>query len=123
MDAKLLDIWIPDIRDADAAILIFEGNVWMIDCGDQKAAKRLVMLMRQLGIRKIDRLFNTHPHHDHLNGLQMRRTRPRVEELLICFGEDSTDSMIQAMTVCRGPGIPVSRFYGRGYVSPWGTGR
>ena len=58
--AQLLEIWMPDIRDADAAILMYGGDTWMIDCGDERAAKRLVLLMKQLGIQKIDRLFNSH---------------------------------------------------------------
>ena len=53
-DAKLLEIWFPNIRDADAAILTFDGQVYMIDCGDEKSAVRTAVLLRQLGIDHID---------------------------------------------------------------------
>ena len=109
-DAQLLEIWMPDIRDADAAILTFGGEVWMIDCGDVRAAKRLVILMRQLGIERVDRLFNSHPHHDHLNGLEMTADTAEIGELLICFPENATEHMKQAMTVCADRGIPVTAY-------------
>ena len=38
------------LRDADAAVLQYGGETWMIDCGDERAAKRLVILLKQLGI-------------------------------------------------------------------------
>ena len=110
LDAKLLDIWFPNIANADEAILIYDGNVWLIDCGDQKAGERGAELIRRLGISRIGRLFNSHPHHDHILGLQETDAAARVEELLVCFGEDSTDSMVKALKYAFQAGIPVSRF-------------
>ena len=109
-DAQLLEIWMPDIRDADAAILLYGGDTWMIDCGDERAAKRLVLLMKQLGIQKIDRLFNSHPHHDHLGGLRMTAEAAEIGELLICFPEDSTVHMQDALAFASEAGIRVSHY-------------
>ena len=120
-DAKLLEIWMPDIRDADAAILLYDGEVWMIDCGDERAARRLVILLGQLGIQKIDRLFNSHPHHDHLNGLEMTADAAAVAELMICFPEDSTEHMKRALTFAKDRGIRVTH-YGDGDVYAMGDG-
>ena len=53
-DAKLLEIWFPNIRDADEAILVYDGQVWMIDCGDKRMGSRGAVMLRQLGISRID---------------------------------------------------------------------
>ena len=45
-----------------------------------------------------------------IEGLQATNDAAPVEELLICFGEDSTDSMIKALEYARGQGISVARF-------------
>ena len=106
----LLEIWFPPIRDQDCAIFCYQDQVWMLDCGDERAQEQIVPLLKELGIEKIDRLFNTHPHHDHLNGLYAIDAACPVGELLICFPEDSTKHMTAAMEYCRGNGIPVTHF-------------
>ena len=82
----------------------------MIDCGDERAETEIVPLLESLGISQVDRLINTHPHHDHLNGLYAIDAEIPVKELLICFPEDATRHMTAAMEYCRGNGIPVTSF-------------
>ena len=87
LDAKFLHVWFPNIANEDEAIICYDDEVWLIDCGDGRGASRGVKLMRKLGITEIDKLFNTHPHHDHLNGLQIMDEAVPVSELLICYPE------------------------------------
>ena len=108
--AKVLDIWFPDIRDADAAVLVYEDRVWMLDCGDERTGERLQVLLKQLGITRVNRIFNSHPHHDHLNGLTWVDDAAPVEELLICFPEDATTHMEAAMEAAREREITVTHF-------------
>ena len=110
MDADLLHIWFPNIMNADEAILIFQGETWLIDCGDEKNGARGAELISRLGIERIRKLFNTHPHHDHLNGLRITDETAKVEELRICFGGASTEHMIRAVTYAEGNGIRVAEF-------------
>ena len=110
MDADLLHIWFPNIMNADEAILIFQGETWLIDCGDERNGARGAELISRLGIERIRKLFNTHPHHDHLNGLQVTNETAKVEELRICFGGASTEHMIRALTYAEGNGIRVAEF-------------
>ena len=109
-DAKLLEIWFPNIRDADEAILMYDGQVWMIDCGDERAASRGVLLLKQLGIEKIETLFNSHLHHDHINGLALTDDTARVEEVRICFQPDLTESGLRLIRVAEERQIPIREF-------------
>ena len=120
-NAKLLEIWMPDIRDADATVILYDGEAWMIDCGDERAAKRTVLLLRQLQVEQVQKLFNTHPHHDHLNGLSLITETADVEELLICFPRDINEHMINAMTLCEEKQIRVTP-YGDGESFRMGDG-
>lgn len=110
MDADLLHIWFPNIMNADEAILIFQGETWLIDCGDERNGARGAELISRLGIERIRKLFNTHPHHDHLNGLRITDETAKVEELRICFGGASTEHMIRAVTYAEENGIRVAEF-------------
>ena len=109
-DAKLLEIWFPNIRDADEAVLIYDGQVWMLDCGDERAAARGILLLKQLGIDKIDTLFNSHLHHDHINGLALTHDTARVGELRICFPPDVTESGLRMLRVAEEKQIPIREF-------------
>lgn len=108
---KLLEIWIPNIKDADAAILTYDGEVWMIDCGDVQDGERCAAIFRQIGISRVDRMFNSHPHHDHLNGLAVVDEAAKVGELLICFSPTSTDSAKRMTRVTEQRGIPVAEYH------------
>ncbi len=106
----LLEIWFPRIRDRDAAILRYQDQVWMIDCSDVQAEERVVPLLRSLGITGINRIVNTHPHFDHIDGfISVDRVCP-VEELLICFPEDCNENMKKVTDYCREKGIRITPF-------------
>lgn len=107
---KLLEIWFPNIRDADEAILMYDGQVWMIDCGDEKMGQRGAALLKQLGITKIDILFNSHLHHDHINGLALTDDVAKVGEVRICFSPDLTDSGLRMLWVAEERGILIKEY-------------
>ena len=109
-DDDLLEIWYPSVRDQDAAIFFYQDQVWMLDCGDERAATETVPLLKHLGVQQIDRIINTHPHHDHLNGLYSIDAAVPVRELSICFPQDATSHMTAAMEYCKGNGIAISTF-------------
>lgn len=109
-DRKLFEIWFPNITDADEAVLIYDGEVWLIDCGDEKAGARGARLLRQLGIEKIDRLFTSHLHHDHINGLAATDDTAKVSEVRICFSPDLTSSGLKLIQVAEERHIPVKEY-------------
>ena len=109
-EEDLLDIWFPAIRDQDCTIFRYQDQIWLLDCGDERAEQEIVPLMQHLGITQVDRLINTHPHHDHLNGLYAIAAAIPVRELMVCFPGDATQHMTAAMEYCKGNGIPVSAF-------------
>ena len=122
LDAQFLHVWFPLVANADEAVIVFGDEVWMIDCGDKGMGLRGVRMLEELGIKKIDRLFNSHPHHDHLDGLQVTNEAAPVGELLVCFPEDSSETMVSAMEYAKEENIPV-RHFENGEVFTMGDGR
>ena len=49
-------------------------------------------MLRQLKIDRIDILFNSHLHHDHINGLWLTYSTAEIGEIRICFDPNLTES-------------------------------
>ena len=107
---KLFEIWFPNIRDADEAVLVYDGKAWMIDCGDGKSGARGAKMLEQLGIMDIEVLLNTHLHHDHIDGLEATAEVAKIGEIRICFAPDLTASGLQMLQTAEMWEIPVKEY-------------
>ena len=58
-----------DMGQADATLIFCEGQTMLVDAGLNADATHLVNTLKKLGVRKIDLLVGTHPHEDHIGGL------------------------------------------------------
>lgn len=109
-EAEILHIWLANTRDSDSILLQYGDENWMIDCADERWAPRVVTMLEKLNVTHIDRLINSHPHHDHLAGLHRIDDNVKIAELSIGFPEDENEHMVKAMTSCSLRDIRVSHF-------------
>lgn len=74
LDAILSDdgvaILFVNVGKADAAILRFGDSAVLIDTGSASSAPQLIAGLNALGVAKIDAVFLTHSHSDHVGGLE-----------------------------------------------------
>ncbi len=114
-DAELLEIIFPQVLNADAMLLRCGGRSILVDCASAKQASRVTDMLGQLGVTHLDAIINTHPHYDHLQGLEIVATAVETEELWVSFPADYNQHMITAMTVAQRLELPVVT-YGDGDV-------
>jgi competence protein ComEC len=67
-----------DVGQGDALLFRFpDGSNMLVDAGPRKSAKSLVGKLRRAGVSRIDLLVATHPHEDHIGGMEsVMRTFP-----------------------------------------------
>lgn len=109
-DAALLEVIFPQILNCDAIFMRCGGETMLVDCATQGQAKRIINMCKQLGITRIDRVVNTHPHEDHIGGFRDLIKEVEVGELWICFDEDYTSHMTKAVGYAQKAGIPVVHY-------------
>lgn len=69
-EGQELQIQYLDVGQADASLIrLPNGQTMLIDAGGNATADRLVEYIREQGVKRIDFLIGTHPHEDHIGGL------------------------------------------------------
>ncbi len=109
-DAELLEVVFPQMLQCDAILLRCGGETIMVDSCKKAFSKRIVNMCKQLGITRIDRVYNTHPHEDHIGGFRDVIKEIEVGELWICFPEDYNNHMTLAVNAAKKAGIPIKTF-------------
>lgn len=109
-DAPLFEVICPQVLNCDAILLRCGGETMLVDAGTLGQAKRTIDMCRQLGITRIDRVINTHPHEDHIGGFRDILKEVEIGELWICFPEDYNEHMKKAMLYAQRANIPVRHY-------------
>ena len=68
-DNAELKIYYLDVGQADSIFIQNDGQNMLIDAGNNDDGANIVQFLQGLGITKIDFLVGTHPHEDHIGGL------------------------------------------------------
>jgi len=65
-----LRAYILDVGQGDSSVILFKDKVILIDAGEADQGDTVVKDLKNLGVKKIDLLVATHPHADHIGGMQ-----------------------------------------------------
>ena len=65
-----LFVYFLDVGQGDSALFFYEGKTILIDAGEYEMGDRVVDELLSHGVTKIDLLVATHPHSDHIGGMQ-----------------------------------------------------
>jgi len=65
-----LSVYFLDVGQGDSTLFVVDGKTILIDAGEVDMGDRVVSDLRKLGVTGIDLLVATHPHADHIGGMQ-----------------------------------------------------
>lgn len=109
-NAELLAVTFPQMVDCDAILLQCGGETMLVDACKQAYSERIINMCKQLGVTRIDKVVNTHPHEDHIGGFKDVIKEIEVGELWICFPETVNNHMKNAVKAAQKAGIEVKTY-------------
>lgn len=68
-DTNNLKVYYFDVGQADSILIVNNNKTMLIDAGNNDDGELIVNNIKKLGISKIDYVIGTHPHEDHIGGL------------------------------------------------------
>jgi len=71
-----------DVGQGDSSVILFKDKVILIDAGEVDKGDLVVSDLEKLGVTRIDLLVATHPHSDHIGGMQKVLARFPVDKVL-----------------------------------------
>lgn len=68
-DTNNLKVYYFDVGQADSILIVNNNKTMLIDAGNNDDGELVVNNIKKLGISKLDYVIGTHPHEDHIGGL------------------------------------------------------
>lgn len=108
-DTPVLEIVFPRVYSSDCAIVRFGYDVMMIDASAETniMQRRVQSALTSMGVDYIDIAFNSHPHHDHINGFSEVVKNVPIGRLVLTFEEDYNSKIIRVTKDFNARAIPV----------------
>lgn len=78
-----LTIYFLDVGQADSILLTNGGEAMLIDAGSNAAGQKVVASLREKGVNRLKYAVGTHPHEDHIGGLDDVMNSYPVDEVLM----------------------------------------
>ena len=92
IDDNKLNVLFLDVGQADSQLILYKGRSMLIDAGNKDDGEHIVNGLKALGISKLDYVFGTHVHEDHVGGMSYIIDSFEIGDFYLPYDTTSTTS-------------------------------
>lgn len=111
-----------DVGQGDSALIQADGENMLIDAGPDDSADRLLFYLSESGIKQIDILVGTHPHEDHIGGMDDVLAKYSVGSIWMPMAAADTQAFEDLLLAIKDKGLKINT-PGLGSTYTFGNGK
>lgn len=104
---SLLKVTIIDVGQADSILITTGSNSMLIDAGTNGAADTVVDYIKDQGITKLDYIIGTHPHEDHIGGMDAVIKTFDVDKVILPDAQSNTKTFEDVLDAISDKGLKI----------------
>ncbi len=97
-----------DVGQADSTVIQYDDKAMIIDAGTNSVANSLVTALKQMGIKKFDIVVGTHPHEDHIGGMDAVISQFEIGQIYMPKVSATTDTFLDVLNAIKNKGLSVT---------------
>lgn len=103
-----LEVHFIDVGQADAILIKQGSSAMMVDAGNNADADLVVRYLKDQEIEKLDYVIGTHPHEDHIGGLDAIINEFRVDKVIMPRAVATTRTYEDVLSAIQGKGLKIT---------------
>lgn len=105
------DMWVHflDVGQGDSTLIICDGQSLLIDAGSEDSVEAVLdYIQNEQGLSRLDYIIGTHPHEDHIGGMDEVINTMEIGEILLPDVSTNTDSFMDVLTAIDNKGLNIT---------------
>jgi competence protein ComEC len=103
-----LKVTVIDVGQADSILITAGSHSMLIDAGTNEAADTIVSFIKDQGITKLDYVIGTHPHEDHIGGMDAVINTFDIDKVILPDAQTNTKTFEDVLNAISDKGLKIT---------------